>query len=116
MHKPQTPADSGARRRLANLIGWIGFALSLAIFVAAWLWRHSRGQSWRSAFGFPLDLFVQTTCDFGVPVMVTVVAMQIINRLPPSREKTLLRRIGWGFFVFLFGWWVVLRPALFGWS
>ncbi|HEU0276878.1 MAG TPA: hypothetical protein VFQ95_03535 [Rhodanobacteraceae bacterium] len=99
-----------------NRVGWMAFAFALGLFLAMGLLRYSRGESWRSAFGFPQDLFLQIIGDFGIPVVATVLAMQVINRLAPSRERAWLRRIGWGFFVFLFAWWMALRPALFGWS
>jgi hypothetical protein len=52
--------------------------------------------------------------NFIVPVLVTILMMQTIMKLSPSREKTTLAWIGWSFFVFLFVWWSPLHTVLFG--
>jgi hypothetical protein len=45
---------------------------------------------------------------FVIPLVLTLVMLRYAIRLSPSREKTILTRIGWSLFGYLFIWSVVL--------
>lgn len=112
-YQGQSDAESRRRRRVM-LIGWVSFAFSVVLFLFNTIWYHSKGEGWLEATGLvPSGDLFRIIGDLGVPVIALVLMMQRVNKLPPNREKTVLRRIGWTFFVFLFVWWVGLRPTIF---
>ena len=82
------------------------------LVIGLWVWlfvdayrRHSQSGSWASAFGLPWDRnFLRPIGDLAIPVLLLVLMMQNIRKLPPSREKTTVARIGWALFIFLFVW------------
>lgn len=90
---------------------WTQIRLWLLV-IGMWVWllvdayrRHSQGGSWASAFGLSWDRnILRPIGDLAIPVLLLVLMMQKIRKLPPSREKTTVVRIGWSLFVFLFVW------------
>lgn len=98
---------------------WLATTWLVIVVVASAYWRHGEGEGWLSAFGLSFDRdYLQFMAEFAgnfiVPVLVTILMMQTIMKLSPSREKTTLAWIGWSFFVFLFVWWSPLHTVLFG--
>lgn len=100
---------------MRNWILVCGVTVALLLYGYSAYRHHTTGSGWGSALGFPVDrFFFNLLGGFVVPVLVTVVAMGVVNTLPPSRQKTVLSWIGWLFFVFLFLWWSPLRVAVSG--
>lgn len=97
-------------RKWQQFIPWLWFALALVWFFAFAFWDHAQGRSWASAFGFPIDLrfLASFVGGFVIPLFLTMGMLRYAIRLSPSREKTILTRIGWSLFGYLFIWSVFL--------
>lgn len=92
------------------------------LVIGVWVWffvdayrRHSQGESWASAFGFPIDLrfLASFVGGFVIPLVMTMAMLRYAIRLSPSREKTILTKIGWSLFGYLFIWSVFLTYFLY---
>jgi hypothetical protein len=94
---------------------WLSAALLWAMIIGVAFLDHAKGRSWSFAFGLPLDKnFLRPIGDFVIPVLAIMLMSRNIGKLPDSREKTVLFRICWWFFVFLLVWQLIrlffLRP------
>lgn len=98
---------TGHRRR--QIFSWLIILGVFTSLIADTYRRHAEGESWASAFGFPVDLrfLAGFVGGFVVPLVLTMAMLRYAKRLAPSREKTILTRIGWSLYGYLFFWSVI---------
>lgn len=98
--------DTGrSERHYDRLSLFLGCLVAPAIYGAGAYFNYRKSGNWLSALGFPID--VQRLWIIGGFVALCVMAvlmLQNVHRLPPSRERTLLKRIGNLLLGFLFAW------------
>lgn len=108
--------DANEGRKWRQYLPWLWLALALVWFFSFALLDHARGRTWASAFGFPIDVrfLAEFVGGFGIPLFMTMAILRYAKRLSSSREKTVLVRIGWALYAFLFVWELIklfyLRP------
>lgn len=110
MHdQPEQPRKDTTTHRPRQIFSWLLLISVFAMIFVDTYRRHSQGTSWASAFGFPfnLDFVVGFVGDFLIPLAMSIAILRYVRRLSPSREKTILARIGWSLYGYLFLWLVI---------